>query len=144
MVNKVMLIGHLGKDPEFKNVENDRKVVNFTLATSESYIGKDGKKVENVEWHKIVAWGGLAENISKFTTKGSKVYVEGKIKTRTWDNKEGVKQYTTEIVADTVTFLDKKGEGSSTPSAGSNQSAQATAAAPVTAGGNDSDDDLPF
>jgi single-strand DNA-binding protein len=152
MVNKVMLIGHLGKDPEFKAVGNDGKVVNFTLATSESYTGKDGKKVENTEWHNIVAWGGLAENISKFTSKGSKVYVEGKIKTRSYDNKEGVKQYRTEIVADTVTFLDRKGDNGSSaaPAANTASHASATSNAPApvavnAGGGNDSDnDDLPF
>lgn len=150
MLNKVMLIGHLGKDPEFKQVGTDGKVANFTLATSESYTGKDGKRVENTEWHNIVVWGGLAENVSKYTAKGSKVYVEGKIKTRSWE-KDGVKKYTTEIVADTVTFMDKKEGGSSAPAAATANTSAApakttAASAPATASANqqDSDDELPF
>jgi single-strand DNA-binding protein len=106
-VNKVILIGRLGKDPEIKQV-GEAKVANFSLATSEKYTDKSGQKVEQTEWHNIVMWRGLAELAEKYLTKGSQIYVEGKIKTRSWDDKDGNKRYITEIAADQMTFLGSK------------------------------------
>src|SRR5574343_1313169 len=103
-LNKVMLIGRLGKDPELKYTPSGTAVANFTVATNESYKGKDGKKVENTDWHKVVAWNKLAEICGQYLKKGSLVYIEGKIKTRSYD-KDGVKHYITEIVADEMQML---------------------------------------
>ncbi len=106
-VNKVILIGNLGKDPEVRSLEGGAKVASFSLATNEVFKGKDGNKVEQTEWHNIVVWRGLAELAEKYLRKGSQIYLEGKIKTRSWDDKEGNKRYTTEIVGDNMTFLGK-------------------------------------
>ena len=105
-VNKVILIGNLGKDPEVKTVGSD-KVANFTLATNESYKDKEGNKVEQTEWHNIVMWRKLAELAEKYLTKGSQIYLEGKLKTRSWEDKDGNKKYMTEVQAFNMTFLGK-------------------------------------
>lgn len=110
-VNKAILIGNVGKDPEVRHL-SDTKVANFTLATSESYTSKSGEKVTTTEWHNIVVWRGLAEVVEKYVSKGSKLYVEGKIFTRSWDDKDGVKRYKTEIQADTIQILSGWHEGS--------------------------------
>ncbi len=107
-VNKVILIGNLGKDPEVRHLEGGAAVANFTLATSESYKDKSGQRIEQTEWHTIVVWRGLAEIAEKYLKKGMTIYVEGKLRTRSWDDKEGHKRYTTEIVGDTFTILSKK------------------------------------
>lgn len=107
-VNKVILIGNLGKDPEVRHLENGAVVANFPLATSESYTDKNsGQKVENTDWHDIVVWRGLAEVVEKYVKKGTKVYVEGKLKKRSWQDKEGNTRYTTEVVADELTILSR-------------------------------------
>lgn len=103
-LNKVVLIGRLGKDPELKYTQSGNPVANFTIATNESYKDKDGKKVENTDWHKVVAWNKLAEICGQYLKKGSLVCVEGKIKTRSYD-KDGAKHYITEIVADEMQML---------------------------------------
>ena len=105
-VNKVILIGNLGKDPEVKTVGSD-KVANFTLTTNESYKDKDGNKVDQTEWHNIVMWRKLAELAEKYLTKGSQIYLEGKLKTRSWEDQDGNKKYMTEIQAFSMTFLGK-------------------------------------
>lgn len=107
-LNKTQLIGHLGIDPEVKNLEKNTKVARFTLATDDSYFDKKGNKVEQTDWHNIVAWRGIAEIIEKYTKKGSQIYVEGKSKSRTWEDKEGQKRYTTEVIAENIILLDKK------------------------------------
>ena len=104
-LNKVMLIGNLGKDPEVRYTPGGQAVANFTIATNEAWTDKSGAKQERTEWHRIVAWGKTAELCGEYLTKGRQVYIEGKIQTREWNNKEGVKQYTTEIVAGQVLFL---------------------------------------
>ncbi len=104
-INKVILIGNLGKDPEVRTLENGTKVANFTLATSETYKNKEGQKVTQTEWHNIVLWRGLAEIAERYLRKGNQVYIEGKIKTRSWDDKDGNKRYTTEITGDNLTML---------------------------------------
>lgn len=106
-INKVQLIGRLGQAPE-KRYINNNPVVNFTLATDESYIDKNtGNKVQQSEWHRISAFGKLADIISQYLSKGSRVYIEGKLKTRVWE-KDGIKQYTTEIIANNMVMLDSK------------------------------------
>jgi single-strand DNA-binding protein len=116
-VNKVILIGNLGKDPEVRHLENGAVVANFPLATSESYTDKKtGQRVENTDWHDIVVWRGLAEVVEKYVKKGTKVYVEGKLKKRSWQDKEGNTRYSTEVVADELTILsraDRPAEGQS-------------------------------
>jgi single-strand DNA-binding protein len=112
-VNKVILVGNLGKDPEIRHLEGGTAVAKFTLATSESYKDKSGQRIDQTEWHNIVVWRGLAEVAEKYLKKGMTIYVEGKLRTRSWDDKEGKKNYTTEIVADTFTILSKKESNSS-------------------------------
>lgn len=104
-VNKVILIGNLGKDPELLNFEGGNVVANFTLATTEVFRDRNGYKVEQTEWHNIAMWGKLAEIAGKILRKGAKVYIEGRIKNRSWEDKEGHKKYITEIVADNFTLL---------------------------------------
>src|SRR5690606_31111811 len=104
-LNKVMLIGNLGKDPEVRTIPSGAKVANFPIATSESYTGKDGQRVEKTEWHNIVMWRGLAEVAEKYLKKGNQVFIEGKLQTRSWDDQNGQKRYMTEIVADNMTML---------------------------------------
>ncbi len=113
MLNKAMLIGHLGQDPELRHTQGDMPVANFSVATSERWKDKQGEKQERTTWHSIVAWGPLGENCSKYLHKGSKVYVEGRIQTRKWEDKEGRERWTTEVVAQNVVFLDPKGSSSS-------------------------------
>jgi single-strand DNA-binding protein len=104
-VNKVILVGNLGKDPEVRYTPGGQAVANFTIATNEAWTGKDGQKQERTEWHRIVVWGKTAENCGEYLSKGRQVYIEGRLQTREWTNKEGVKQYTTEVVANQVLFL---------------------------------------
>jgi single-strand DNA-binding protein len=104
-VNKVILIGNLGKDPELRNFEGGNVVANFSLATTEVFRDRNGNKVEQTEWHNIAMWGKLAEIAGKILRKGAKVYIEGRIKNRSWEDKEGHKKYITEIVADNFTLL---------------------------------------
>lgn len=97
-VNKVILIGRLGKDPEVRFTQGGKAVANFSIATDESYKNNDGEKVKKVEWHNIVVWGNSVENfVQKYLHKGDMVYIEGKLQTRSWDDKDGNKKYTTEI-----------------------------------------------
>jgi single-strand DNA-binding protein len=106
-VNKVILVGHLGKDPEARQLEGGVSVVSFPLATSEIF-NKDGRKMEQTEWHNIVMWRGLADVAAKFLQKGKLVYIEGRLRTRSFEDREGVKKYTTEVVAENFTLLGRK------------------------------------
>lgn len=106
-LNKVTLIGNLGKDPESQVLDGNIVLTKFTLATNEYFKDKDGKMISETEWHNILMWRGLAETASKFLKKGSLVYVEGKLKTRNYDDKDGNKKYVTEIIADSFLMLDK-------------------------------------
>lgn len=151
-VNKVILIGNLGKDPEVRHLENGTPVASFSLATSETYKDRTtGERKTNTEWHNIVLWRGLAEVAEKYLHKGDQVYIEGKLVTRSWE-KEGVTRYTTEIVGSNMTMLSNKGTQS-----GGEQNQGEGYAAPVTqpqaqpenqeavqAQNNDELDDLPF
>ncbi|MBJ6119857.1 single-stranded DNA-binding protein [Pontibacter sp. BT310] len=153
-VNKVILIGNLGKDPEVRHLEGGVAVARFPLATSETFKDKSGQKQEKTEWHNIVLWRGLAEVAEKYLRKGQSVFIEGKIRTSQYQDKEGNQRYSTEIVADNMTML-TRGEGgsseggnnfqgsASTSSAGSNYNAGATTA-PAGVAQNDEPDDLPF
>jgi len=107
-VNKVILVGNLGKDPQVRYLDNGVAVANFSLATTESYKNKEGERVSQTEWHNVVLWRGLAEVAEKYLKKGASVYVEGKIKTRKWEDKEGVTRYSTEILGDNMTMLGGK------------------------------------
>jgi single-strand DNA-binding protein len=117
-VNKVILLGRLGQDPDIRTTDAGIKVAQMSIATSETFKDKTtGEKKEITEWHRVVMWRGLAEVAEKFLKKGDMIYVEGKLVTRSWENKEGVKQYTTEVVAKEMTMLSTKGgHGVPTPS----------------------------
>lgn len=107
-VNKVILVGHVGRDPEIKHLDKDVSMARFSLATTENYTAKTGEKVSTTEWHNIVAWRGLVDVVEKYIKKGSHLYIEGRLRTRSWDDKEGVKRYTTEIYADNLEMLGKR------------------------------------
>ena len=137
-VNKVILIGNLGKDPEVRHLDNGVAVANFSLATTESYTNKQGDRVNQTEWHNIVLWRGLADIAEKYLKKGNSVYIEGKISTRKWEDKEGNSRYSTDIIADKMTMLgSKQGNTSSTP----NQDSETPSLESLEESGND---DLPF
>lgn len=105
-VNKVILVGRMGADPEVKTVGQNQTVARLSIATSESWMGKDGQRQERTEWHRVVVWGRQAENCAKFLSKGRQVYIEGKLQTRSWeDQQSGQKRYSTEVVASQVQFL---------------------------------------
>ncbi|MFM1875013.1 MAG: hypothetical protein RL266_750 [Bacteroidota bacterium] len=144
-VNKVILVGRLGADPEVRSLEGGTKVASIRLATSERYKDKNGNQQESTEWHNVVLWRGLAEVTEKYLKKGDQVYVEGKIKTRKWTDKEGNDRYSTDIVADDMTML---GGGSGGDKGGlSSGGGAATSANRVnepSASLDDIDDDLPF
>lgn len=107
-VNKVILIGNLGRDPEIRTLENGAKVASFSIATTETFKDKEGNRKEQTEWHNIVMWRGLAEVAEKYLKKGTQVYIEGKLRTRNWEDKDGNKRYTTEVIGDTFTILSRK------------------------------------
>ena len=143
-VNKVILIGNLGKDPEVRYMPNGNAVANITLATSESWKDKSsGEQQEKTEWHRIVMFRRLGEIAGEYLKKGSKVYIEGKLQTRKWQDNSGNDRYTTEIVADQMQMLDSRG-GSSANFSGESKSAPAMAPAPAAAAAGDFDDDIPF
>ena len=110
-VNRVMLIGNLGKDPDVQYLEGNIGVAKFSLATTETYKDRGGKLVSQTEWHTVVLWRGLAELAEKYLHKGSMVYIEGRLRTRSWEDKEGNKKFATEVVGDNLIMLDKRGEG---------------------------------
>ncbi|MGB3527200.1 MAG: single-stranded DNA-binding protein [Flavobacteriales bacterium] len=144
-VNKVILIGNLGADPEVRHLQNDVTVANFNLATSESYKDRQtGEKREVTEWHRVVVWRGLAEVVEKYVKKGSKVYVEGKLRTRKWE-KDGIERYTTEIMADNLTMLDRPTSDGPAQGSAPRQAEAAQPAQPATQSADPGgDDDLPF
>lgn len=151
-INKVILVGNVGKDPEIRHLEGGIVVAKFPLATSEIYKTKDGQRVDQTEWHNIVMWRGLAESAEKYLRKGALVYVEGKIRTRSWDDKDGNKKYTTEIVADTMTILSSNRKPDDHSASGSNvhrpsvndESTTVNISNNNTASENTSGDDLPY
>tara|TARA_B100001113_G_scaffold256472_1_gene211754 strand:- start:595 stop:1002 length:408 start_codon:yes stop_codon:yes gene_type:complete len=132
-VNKVILLGNLGKDPEVRRLDDGRGVANFSLATSETYKNKSGEKVTNTEWHNIVLWSPLADIAESYLKKGSQVYIEGKISNRSYEDKDGVKKYVSEVVGREITLLGRPPEqqenAQNNPSENTN---------------NSDEDDLPF
>lgn len=152
-VNKVILIGNLGQDPEVKYMPNGGAVTNVTVATSESWKDKSsGEQKENTEWHRVVFFRRLAEIAGEYLKKGSKVYIEGKLQTRKWQDQSGNDRYTTEIIANEMQMLDSRGgAGGASGGGGYSQSSnapssspQAPAATPAGGGMGDFDDDIPF
>jgi single-strand DNA-binding protein len=145
-VNRVILVGRLGKDPEIRSLPSGTSVTKFSIATDEKFTDKSGQKQERTEWHNIVAWGKLAEICGQYLRKGKLVYIDGSIRTDSWDDKEtGVKKYRTEIIAKDMQMLDKKGddEGGGYTGGGGYTRKPATAGAP--AGGEmEDDDEVPF
>ncbi len=141
-VNKVILIGNLGADPELRYTPSGRAVVNFNLATSRTWNNRDGEKQEETEWHRIVAWDKLAEICGEYLKKGAQTYVEGRLQTRSWEDKNGLKRYTTETVASEMRMLGSRQDAGSSDSSKSSE-------APSTPPDNlpstfEADDDLPF
>jgi single-strand DNA-binding protein len=138
-LNKVILIGHLGRDPEVKYTQDGKAVANFSIATSESWKDRDGNKQDKTEWHNVVIWGKLADICKQYLAKGRQVYVEGKIQTREYTDREGNKKKITEIVANQMVMLGSRGEGRPAEAARPDESY---------AGGGDSepisDSDIPF
>jgi single-strand DNA-binding protein len=146
-VNKVILIGNLGKDPEVRHLENGAVVANFSLATSEVYTDRStGEKKESTDWHDIVLWRGLAEVSEKYLKKGYKVYVEGKLKKRSWQDKDGNTRYTTEVVADEMTILSRPESSDKNPEGQAPYTDQGTPTPPSKIQGllDEDDNNLPF
>ena len=139
-VNKVILIGNLGKDPEVKYLENNVAVARFSLATNETWKDKSGEKKEHTEWHNIVLWRGLAELSEKYLHKGDRIYIEGRLRTRSWDDKDGKKRYTTDVIGDNMTMLTVRRESEqNSQSEGSSESADSPQP-----NAENASDDLPF
>lgn len=136
-INKVILIGNLGKDPDITNIGNDVKKASFSLATTETYKNKDGIKTDQTEWHNIVVWRGLADIAEQYLRKGSKIYLEGSIRYRSYEDKDGNKKYITEIVADSFLMLDRASDANRM----TDNSPKIESNPPV---GPAPDDDLPF
>ncbi|MBI2026296.1 MAG: single-stranded DNA-binding protein [Deltaproteobacteria bacterium] len=149
-VNKVIIVGRLGTDPEVRYTTNGTSVTNFSVATSENWNDKEGNKQERTEWHRIVVWGKMGELCSQYLKKGRQVFIEGRIQTRSWEDKEGQKRYTTEIVAQNVQFLGSREQSSSaSASTGGGDSQVSPEVADQSNTQNSSafgatDDDLPF
>jgi single-strand DNA-binding protein len=150
-VNKVILVGNLGKDPETSYTPSGQSVTKFTMATSRSYKDKSGELKEETEWHNIVAWGRTGEICQQYLTKGNQAYVEGRIQSRTWEDKEGKKRYNTDIVADNIVLLGGRGDGGGGGEpqgrpAGASRPAQKPAAEDEFSQAQPeiSDDDIPF
>ena len=145
-VNKVILIGNLGKDPEVRSTTSGQRVANFSLATSRSWTGQDGQRQEKTEWHSIVVWGKLAEICEKYLQKGKQVYIEGRIETRSWQDKEGQTKYKTEIICEQMTMLGRAGGGDRNGGEGGYDAPRGNAPKDESyePAGNVPEDDLPF
>jgi single-strand DNA-binding protein len=147
-VNKVILVGNLGADPELRYTNTGTAVANFRIATNEQWTDKNGEKQERVEWHQIVAWSKLGEICGKYLKKGRSVYIEGRLQTRSWEDQQGNKRYTTEVVAQTMQMLGRPGEGADSADGGNTQWESRSGGPPMdempVAAAGASDDDLPF
>lgn len=142
-VNKVILVGNLGKDPDLRYTASGTAVCNFSIATTESYKDRDGNKQEKTEWHSIVAWRQLAEICGKYLVKGKQVYIEGKLQTRKWEDRDGNTRYTTEVVADQMQMLGRVGDSPAQQREQPAQSQQEAPSQPEQPSFNP-DDDIPF
>ena|ERR1700741_4776056 len=145
-VNKVIIVGNIGRDPEAKYMPNGEAVTNIAVATTESWKDKNsGEKKELVEWHRITFYRKLAEVAGQYLKKGMQVYIEGRLQTRKWADKDGVERYTTEIIADNMQMLGNKGAGGdAAPARQAAPASRPAAGAPRTADGRPVDDDIPF
>lgn len=144
-VNKVILIGRLGKDPELKYTQGGRAVANFSVATNERWKGQDGQKQESTTWHNIVAWGKQAEVMKEYLSKGQQVYIEGRIDNRSYDDKDGNKKYISEVVVQNFQFIGSRGDSGGGSGGGDSASSGPPDSAPPPPSGEASDDDdLPF
>ena len=145
-VNKVILVGNLGSDPQVRYTPGGQAVANFNIATSERFNNKAGEKEERTEWHRIVAWGKLAEICQQYLKKGKQVYIEGRLQTRQWEDQQGQKRQTTEIVAQTMQMLGRACEGGGPAGGGGSdfQSQDFGSPEPAPQGASTTDDDLPF
>jgi len=137
-VNKVILIGNLGGDPELRTTPGGTSVATFTLATNETWNDKDGQRQERTEWHRIVAWGRLAEICGQYLSKGRQVYIEGRLQTRSWEDKQGNQRKTTEVIAREMQMLGGRGEGGDRPQQSSGTPEFSAETVKI------EDDDLPF
>ena len=142
MLNKVFLIGNLGQDPEIRHTTGGQPVVNLRLATSRKFKDKEGNWQEQTEWHSVVCFGFAAERVGQNGRKGSRIFVEGRLQTRSWEDKEGKKQYKTEVVADVLRMLDAKGGGAGADEGGGFPGAPDSSKGGD--GGSFPDDDIPF
>ncbi len=141
-LNKVILIGNLGRDPEVRYTPGGLAVANFSMATSETWTNKEGEKETRTEWHRIVAWGKLGEICGEYLSKGKQIYIEGRIQTREWEDKEGNKRYTTEITASQMLMLgSRESAGESRPSPSSDMETPNLSEPPIS---KTKDDDIPF
>ena len=140
-LNKVQLIGNLGRDPELRYTKSGQAVANFTVATNESWTNKSGEREERTEWHRVVAWARLAEISGEYLSKGRQVYIEGRLQTREWEDKEGNKRYTTEIKADRMLMLGGRGGGSGGEASGGFSDEPGPTGPPQ---GPEGGDDIPF
>ena len=138
LVGVIILIGNLGKDPEVRHLDSGVAVANFSLATTESYNNKQGERISQTEWHNVVLWRGLADIAEKYLKKGNSVYIEGKIHTRKWEDKEGNTRYSTDVIADKMTMLGSKPDSNKTSSTSNEDSSS------VESSNQKTDDDLPF
>ncbi len=159
-VNKVILVGNVGRDPELRTTPSGQQVAKFSVATSENFTNKAGEKQEKTEWHNVVVWAKLADVCGKYVKKGSQIYVEGRLQTSSWTDQAGQKRYRTEVIGQTIQFLGRPGERSQTPAesgqggedidfygadeAGAGPGAGAAASTAPSGGAFTSDDDLPF
>jgi single-strand DNA-binding protein len=144
-VNKVILVGRLGRDPETRFTPNGQAVCNFSLATDESYKDRAGERQKRTEWHRIVLWGKLAELAQQYLKKGSLIYLEGRIQSRQWDDREGQKRTSFEIVANTMKFLGARGEAAAAAGASADTDAHVPAPAEEVGPSPEiSDEDIPF
>jgi single-strand DNA-binding protein len=141
-VNKVILIGNLGSDPTMRHTASGTAVTNFNIATTERFNNKNGEREERTEWHRIVAWGKLAEICNEYLKKGKQVFIEGRLQTRSWDDQSGNKRYTTEVVAQNMTMLGRVGDAPM--DVPSQDMPDDSAMAPANAGDAGEEDDLPF
>ncbi len=145
-VNKVILVGNLGKDPQVRALDSGRKVANFTLATSETYKDRNGQKQESTEWHNVSFWGPVVDVIERYLTKGSQIYMEGRLQTRSYQDKEGQTKYITEVVGQQMTMLGGRGGsgGGNSSSGGYDDSSSQERSVPQGIQVDDQTDDLPF
>ena len=151
-VNKVILIGNLGADPELRSTQSGQQVATIRLATNESWKDRDGNRQERTEWHRIIAWARLAEIVGEYMKKGRQVFVEGRLQTRQWQDQQGQTRYTTEIVAQNIMMLGGRGDADFTPAGGGGEATRTTEPVPEGAPpdenpgpiGGEEDSDLPF